>query len=258
MLLEVTDIAKTFSMRQGWPVPRKVAVRALDGVSFGVEHGEALGVVGESGCGKSTAARVVLRLITADRGHVMFDGEDVLAADPARGRLAVLLNRASPPVPEGTVAVSRGGLVLDAVAGREPRPTTAVLGFNLVEVTRAGATVTMWDGTDLRRVGLTPGIHMIAHDDIDDEATARIAAWRDAFAEPAAADERWWEPWLDTLERTSGVGPTDDRAIVRDNRPFGYPTLSLLVCAASLGTDGVDVRYAEFDEPGQWNRPRLA
>jgi oligopeptide/dipeptide ABC transporter ATP-binding protein len=86
MLLEVTDIAKTFSMRQGWPVPRKVAVRALDGISFGVEHGEALGVVGESGCGKSTAARVVLRLITADRGHVMFDGEDVLAAHPARMR----------------------------------------------------------------------------------------------------------------------------------------------------------------------------
>jgi len=86
MLLEVTDIAKTFSVRQGWPVPRKASVRALDGISFGVEHGEALGVVGESGCGKSTAARVVLRLITADRGHVMFDGEDVLAADPARMR----------------------------------------------------------------------------------------------------------------------------------------------------------------------------
>lgn len=185
-----------------------------------------------------------------------------LAADAGAARVAVILNRADVLPADGAGQAepprSRGRIVLDAVAGEGPVAPPHAQGFNLVEVTRAGATVTMWDGTDLRRVGLTPGIHMIAHDDIDDEATARIAAWRDAFAEPAAADERWWEPWLDTLERTSGVGPTDDRAIVRDNRPFGYPTLSLLVCAASLGPDGVDVRYAEFDEPGQWNRPRLA
>jgi oligopeptide/dipeptide ABC transporter ATP-binding protein len=86
MLLDVADIAKTFSVRQGWPIPRQVAVRALDGVSFAVGHGEALGIVGESGCGKSTAARVVLRLVAADRGRVTFDGEDVLAAKPARMR----------------------------------------------------------------------------------------------------------------------------------------------------------------------------
>ena len=86
MLLDVADIAKTFTVRQGWPLPRQVAVRALDGISFSVEHGEALGIVGESGCGKSTAARVVLRLVTADRGRVTFDGEDVLAAKPARMR----------------------------------------------------------------------------------------------------------------------------------------------------------------------------
>ena len=86
MLLEVTDIAKTFTSWQGWPVPRKLVVRALDGVTFHVDHGEALGVVGESGCGKSTAARAVLRLIPADRGGVRFDGEDVLAASPARMR----------------------------------------------------------------------------------------------------------------------------------------------------------------------------
>ena len=86
MLLEAVDIRKTFTSWHGWPVPRKVTVRALDGVSFHVDHGEALGVVGESGCGKSTAARAVLRLIPADRGSVRFDGEDVLAASPARLR----------------------------------------------------------------------------------------------------------------------------------------------------------------------------
>ncbi len=86
MLLDVADLAKTFTVRQGWPIPRQVSLRALDGVSFCVDRGEALGVVGESGCGKSTAARVVLRLIEADRGRVTFDGEDVLAASPARMR----------------------------------------------------------------------------------------------------------------------------------------------------------------------------
>jgi hypothetical protein len=72
---------------------------------------------------------------------------------------------------------------------------------------------------------------MIAHDDVDDEATARIAAWRDAFTAPDSP-RRWWEPARHPRAHERG-GPTDDRAIVRDNRPFGYPTLSLLVCAVS-------------------------
>jgi hypothetical protein len=94
---------------------------------------------------------------------------------------------------------------------------------------------------------------MIAHDDVDDEATARIAAWREAFTAPDSPTV------VGALARHPRAhergGPTDDRAIVRDNRPFGYPTLSLLVCAVSLGPDGVEARYAEFDEPGRWNRP---
>lgn len=53
------------------------------------------------------------------------------------------------------------------------------------------------------------------------------------------------------------LAPVDDRAIVRDNRPYGYPTLSLLVCTASVDASGVDVRYGEFAEPGAWNRPVL-
>ncbi len=86
MLLDVVDLAKTFTLRQGWPVPTLVDVRALDGVSFSVDRSEALGVVGESGCGKSTAARAALRLIEPDRGRVMFDGRDVLTAKPAELR----------------------------------------------------------------------------------------------------------------------------------------------------------------------------
>ncbi|MBN9178118.1 MAG: NRDE family protein [Microbacterium sp.] len=180
-----------------------------------------------------------------------------LAADPDAGRLAVILNRADVVVEDAVPLESRGRIVLDAVDGRTPATPPHTHGFNLVEVTAGGAAVTMWDGGSLRRVDLDPGIHMIAHDDVDDPATARIAAWRGAFDEPAASDDGWRERWLDTLERTSALGPVDDRAIVRDNRPFGYPTLSLLVCTASVGASGVDVRYGEFAEPGSWNRPAL-
>jgi len=175
-----------------------------------------------------------------------------LAADPAAGRLAVILNRAD-VLSDGPLG-SRGHIVLDALAGREPDAAPRTHGFNLVEASLEGASVTMWDGESVRRVALPPGIHMIAHDDVDDPRTARIAAWRDRFPVPDPRDPRWWTPWLDVLERSSAGGASDDRAIVRDNRPFGYPTLSLLVCAASVGDNGVEVVYDEFDRPGIWNR----
>jgi peptide/nickel transport system ATP-binding protein len=85
-LLVVRGLAKTFKAKKGWPVPKTVAVRALDGVSFTVDRGEALGVVGESGCGKSTVARACLRLIAPDAGEVRFDGVDVVAAGPSELR----------------------------------------------------------------------------------------------------------------------------------------------------------------------------
>ncbi len=85
-----------------------------------------------------------------------------LAADAGAGRVAVILNRADVLPADGAGHAepprSRGRIVLDAVAGEGPVAPPHAQGFNLVEVTRAGATVTMWDGTDLRRVGLTPGI----------------------------------------------------------------------------------------------------
>ncbi|GGH16536.1 ABC transporter ATP-binding protein [Alsobacter metallidurans] len=90
-LLQVRDLSKTFLSRKGFPVPKTVAVRAVDKVSFEVGKGEALGVVGESGCGKSTVARLALRLIEADSGDVRFDGVDVLGA--SKGDLRALRRR---------------------------------------------------------------------------------------------------------------------------------------------------------------------
>jgi oligopeptide transport system ATP-binding protein len=62
------------------------AVRAVDGVSFDIEPGETLGLVGESGCGKTTTGRVILRLLEATGGKVLFRGENVLEMDPKRLR----------------------------------------------------------------------------------------------------------------------------------------------------------------------------
>lgn len=173
-----------------------------------------------------------------------------LAADREERRLSVILNRHEVAGATG----SRGTVVLDAVAGRPPlAPLTH--GFNLVDVDRSGARVTSWDGASLRTTELSPGVHMIAHDEVDDAATPRIARWLPEFADSAAdrTDGGWVSDWLAVLERSATVSATDDRAIVRDNRPHGIPTLSLLVCAASVSADGVDIVYGELDEPGRWN-----
>jgi len=79
-LLETRDLVKHFPMRD-WLGRRTGAVRAVDGVSLTVGSGETLGLVGESGCGKSTVGRLVLRLIEADRGEIRFLGRDIRALD---------------------------------------------------------------------------------------------------------------------------------------------------------------------------------
>jgi peptide/nickel transport system ATP-binding protein len=76
-LISVTGLQKHFPVKgSGLFKPKKV-VRAVDGVDFDILKGETLGVVGESGCGKSTTARLLMQLITPDRGDILFDGETV-------------------------------------------------------------------------------------------------------------------------------------------------------------------------------------
>jgi oligopeptide/dipeptide ABC transporter ATP-binding protein len=77
-LLVVEDLEKHFPITRGIIFQKEVGrVRAVDGVSFTVNKGETLGVVGESGCGKSTMARCVMRLLEPTGGSVTFDGEDI-------------------------------------------------------------------------------------------------------------------------------------------------------------------------------------
>ena len=75
-LLAVTGLVKHFGARSLFG-SRRGAVRAVDGVAFDVFAGETLGVVGESGCGKSTMARLVMRLLAPDAGEIRLDGVDV-------------------------------------------------------------------------------------------------------------------------------------------------------------------------------------
>jgi len=85
-LLEVVDLKMHFPVRRGL-LQRKVGtVKAVDGVSFHLRKGETLGLVGESGCGKTTVGRTILRLLEPTGGNVLFDGRDVLAMPAAELR----------------------------------------------------------------------------------------------------------------------------------------------------------------------------
>jgi peptide/nickel transport system ATP-binding protein len=78
-LLEVSDLVREFPARG-----QTSAVRAVDNISFTVHQGESLGLVGESGCGKSTTSAMLMRLLDTSSGQILFKGEDIAAVPAAR------------------------------------------------------------------------------------------------------------------------------------------------------------------------------
>ena len=80
-LLEVKNLVKHFVADRSVFGRPTAFIKAVDGVSFSVDAGQTLALVGESGCGKSTVSRLVLRLIEPDSGQIRFEGRDLLALD---------------------------------------------------------------------------------------------------------------------------------------------------------------------------------
>ena len=80
VLVQVQDLEKHFPITQGIIFQRQIgAIKAVDGVSFDIQQGETLGLVGESGCGKTTTGRTILQLYRPTSGQVLFDGVDLTA-----------------------------------------------------------------------------------------------------------------------------------------------------------------------------------
>ena len=81
-LVEVKNLKKHFLIAGGLLSRSKRVVKAVDGISFDVHEGETLGMVGESGCGKSTAGRAILQLHKPTSGQVLYLGKDLTLMDP--------------------------------------------------------------------------------------------------------------------------------------------------------------------------------
>lgn len=127
-LVVVTDLVKYYPIRGGL-LQRTVAhVRAVDRVSFTVRRGETFGLVGESGCGKTTVGRTILRLVPATGGRVLFEGRDVFHLPPAdlkrlRRDMQIIFQdpygSLDPRLPVGEIIGE--GLVIHGLAARKER-----------------------------------------------------------------------------------------------------------------------------------------
>ncbi|GAA4724691.1 ABC transporter ATP-binding protein [Brevibacillus fulvus] len=82
LLLEVKGLKKYFPFKQGMFSKQVGYVRAVDGLDFVVHRGETLGIVGESGCGKSTTGQMILQLLDATEGEILFEGKDLTKLSP--------------------------------------------------------------------------------------------------------------------------------------------------------------------------------
>jgi oligopeptide transport system ATP-binding protein len=86
-ILRVQDLKVHFPLMKGIVIQRQVAtIKAVDGISFALKRGDTLGLVGESGCGKSTTGLAVLRMLEPTAGRIVFEGEDITAHDKERMR----------------------------------------------------------------------------------------------------------------------------------------------------------------------------
>jgi ABC-type glutathione transport system ATPase component len=123
IILEARALSKSYPVSTGAFTQSARRALAVDGVSFALGRGETLGIVGESGCGKTTLARMIMRLVEPDSGEIIFRGEDWLGARGAR--LRALRRRMQmvfqDPIASLNPRMRVGGIVGEPLAIHEPR-----------------------------------------------------------------------------------------------------------------------------------------
>ncbi len=82
ILVEIKDLQKHFPVKKGLFTPNHSYVKAVDGISFTINRGETLGLVGESGCGKTTCGRTIIKLYEPTGGQIIYDGNDISKLTP--------------------------------------------------------------------------------------------------------------------------------------------------------------------------------
>jgi ABC-type microcin C transport system duplicated ATPase subunit YejF len=182
-LLEVEELRVHFPVRSGVLQRQSGVVRAVDGVSLTVAPGETLALVGESGCGKTTLGRALLRLVAATSGRVRFDGVDVLAARGAelkalRRQMQVVFqdpwSSLNPRMRVGDV-VAEGLEVHGLAHGAEKRRRVAQL---LEQVGLSPDAVSRWpyefSGGQRQRIGVARALAVGPRFVVCDEAVAAL------------------------------------------------------------------------------------
>ena len=92
-ILAVKGLKKYFTFRRSWLGRSLEYVKAVDGIDFHINYGETLGLVGESGCGKSTTGRTIIRLLAPTEGEIFFEGQNITHL--ARNSLGRFINTCS-------------------------------------------------------------------------------------------------------------------------------------------------------------------